>query len=267
MKGRTRSSRCWRRRSRSSACTDGKRHCARKHNYEVDNRQQHYRLLGDFFYPGENQYNAQEIPSDEEIKTEEALRVPLPESNLDFHQLALQACQDLPRDAALPESHEAAIAWQQARRAVLRDIARIEDYQVDATKTGQQESSDVTATFWNLRLNNMWSVPAVEFVQGEPKQTALIVADEGRASMAAQVAGLLGAGYRVVAVDPFYLGESKIAQRDYLYALLVAAVGGRPLGLQAGQVAAVARWLTVEHPAGPVTLTATGPRTTTMALI
>jgi hypothetical protein len=64
----------------------------------------------------------------------------------------------------------------------------------------------------------------------------------------------------VVAVDPFYFGESKIAKRDWLFAILVAALGERPLGLQASQVAATARWLRTERNAGPVAVLAVGPR-------
>ena len=68
------------------------------------------------------------------------------------------------------------------------------------------------------------------------------VADAGRPSLAARTESLLAAGQRVLAVDPFYFGESKITQRDYLYALLVAATGDRPLGIQSSQLAALARW-------------------------
>ena len=88
-----------------------------KHNYEVDNRQQNYRMLGDFFYPGDEKYDAREIPSDNEVKSEEALRVAMPEDNLDFNKLALSLCPSLPRDAALPTESAAASAWQQSRRA------------------------------------------------------------------------------------------------------------------------------------------------------
>ncbi len=70
-----------------------------KHNYEVDNRQQHYRMLGDFFYPGDEKFDAREIPSDGEVKSEEALRVAMPDENLDFNKLALSLCGNLPRDA------------------------------------------------------------------------------------------------------------------------------------------------------------------------
>ena len=32
-----------------------------------------------------------------------------------------------------------------------------------------------------------------------------------------------------MAIDPFYFGESKISTHDFLYSILVAAVGERPL--------------------------------------
>ena len=38
----------------------------------------------------------------------------------------------------------------------------------------------------------------------------------------------------MIAIDPFYFGECRIETRDYLYALLVSALGERPLGMQAG---------------------------------
>ena len=82
-----------------------------------------------------------------------------------------------------------------------------------------------------------------------------------------QAERLLKAGYRVLAVDPFYFGESKIAGRDFLFALLVAAVGDRPLGLQASQVAAVARWSRAAVPDQPVTVVACGPRSSLFALV
>jgi hypothetical protein len=116
-------------------------------------------------------------------------------------------------------------------------------------------------------MGGAWTIPAVELVKGSPAKTAVLVADAGRASAAADVARLMAAGYRVVAVDPFYFGESRIAQRDFLFALLVASIGDRPLGLEASQVAAVARWSAAQGKSGPVHLVALGPRSSTFALV
>ncbi|MHB0960224.1 MAG: alpha/beta hydrolase family protein [Pirellulaceae bacterium] len=238
-----------------------------KHNYEVDNRQQLYGMLGTFFYAGDNTFGAREIPSDDEVKTEEALRVAIAEDNLDFNKLALSLCQHLPHDASLPPDATNAAAWQPTRRLQLREIVRAKDYDVVASQEGQEERGGVKATYWKLRMSGIWTVPAVELVQGAPGKTAILVADDGRQSVASKAAELLNSGYRVIAVDPFYLGESKIAERDFLFALLVAAVGDRPIGLQASQIAAVARWATVEHATDCTTLVAAGPRTSAMTLV
>src|SRR5262249_8292211 len=112
-----------------------------------------------------------------------------------------------------------------------------------------------------------WTVPAVELSPAGAKSTVLMVADAGRFSMATQAAQLLSEGKRVVAIDPFYFGESKLGRRDYLYALLVAAGGGRALGVQSSQVAGAARWLHARRRLGPVTLMSAGPRSSLFSLV
>jgi hypothetical protein len=47
----------------------------------------------------------------------------------------------------------------------------------------------------------------------------------------------------------------------------VSAVGDRPLGLQASQVAAVTRWLRNRFPSESVSLCAFGPRSSTVVLV
>src|SRR5205807_7576518 len=112
-----------------------------------------------------------------------------------------------------------------------------------------------------------WTVPAVEMFKGEPRATALVVGDGGRGALATETKRLLDAGRRVIAIDPFYFGEAKVQQRDYLFALLLAAVGDRPLGIQAGQVASAARWARERHPNENVSVVAVGPRSSTFALV
>ncbi len=237
------------------------------HNYEQDNRQALYRMLGDFFFPGDKDFDAKEIPSADEVKSWEQLLVELPAENQDFNTLALTLCKQLPRQPELPAKKAAAIEWQRTGRAELSRIVRAKQYQVTAIEADGEEQSGLQATFWRLQMGGAWTVPAVELARGNPTGTAVLVADGGRATAAGQVARLLDSGHRVIALDPFYFGESKIAQRDHLFALLVAGVGDRPLGLQAGQVAAVARWASARHGNRPVTLVASGHRCCTFALV
>ncbi len=237
------------------------------HNYEKDNREAFYRMIGDFFYAGDAGFPRAEIPSDAEVKTKEQLQVALPVENADFNKLARALSKNLPQHPEIPTGESARRSWQQTSRAKLRTVVKARDYSIIAQPTGSETKDGVKATFWQLKLSDDWTVPAVELVRGEPKGTTMLVADGGRASASAEAGQLLAAGQRVLAVDPFYFGESKIAQLDFLFALLVGAVGERPLGLQASQVAAVARWSQLEHKSGPVTLVAVGPRASTFALV
>ena len=237
------------------------------HNFLLDNRQALYRMIGDHFYTSDKSFDPKEIPSDKEVKTAEQLKVELPEDNADFHKLAMALCKDLPRNPEIPTDAQAASQWREQRRKKLAEIVHARQYDVQAGKPETAKYDDGSATFLQLKLGTDWTVPAVELVRGEPKATVILVADGGRKSAAAEADKLLQAGNRVLAVDPFYFGESKIASRDFLFGLLVSAVGERPLGLQASQLAAIARWSKGRHPSEPVTLHAVGPRSSLFALV
>jgi len=237
------------------------------HNYELDNRQAFYRFIGRHFFPDAPAFAAAEIPSEGEVKSKEQLTVALPAGMPDFHTLALELSRDLPRQGELPVREADAVAWQQQGRVRLREVVRARDFTVSAVPVAETVQGGTRARYWRLRMDDDWTLPGVELWAGRPQATALLVADAGRASLAEEAGRLLAAGSRVVAIDPFYFGESKICERDFLYALLVATVGDRPLGLQASQVAAVARWAAAKEAAGPVRLVAVGPRASTFALV
>jgi hypothetical protein len=236
------------------------------HNFEKDNRQAYYRMLGDFFFKDDPKFSAAEIPCGGEVKSKAELDVELPPHNADFNTLARALARDLPRAPELPADPGEAHKWQQVRRDDLRQVLRAADYKVQATPTGSTEKDGVKATFWKLRVGDTWSVPVVELVQGTPKKTAVVLNDAGRRADAVTPGRLLAAGYRVLAVDLFYFGEAKVQQKDFLFALLLSCLGDRPLGIQASQLAAVARWAQAEHKAGPVQVVAVGPRLSLIAL-
>lgn len=224
------------------------------HNYGRDNREAFYRMLRDHFFGGSPEFPVADIPSEQEVRTAEQLHVPIPEGNLDFHQLALRLSADLPR-AGSPGP------------ARLKQIVRMPDYEVFARSVEAVREGGLEVTRWRLRLNGDWTVPAVEITPAAPKATVLVVGDAGRAALGASVQALVEEGNRVVALDPFYFGESQITAQGGLFALLVAALGERPLGIQAGQVAATARWLCAARGFGPVTVISEGPRSGVFALV
>ncbi|HIK95110.1 MAG TPA: hypothetical protein EYG03_24475 [Planctomycetes bacterium] len=236
------------------------------HNFGLDNRQQLYRMLGDFFFADDKDFDTTEIPSDDEVKWKEELFVELPDGNHDFNTLALELSDRLNR--SLPDAPASLNAWQSEHRTTLRKIVRAQDFDVLPIRQSQKQSEALAANWWWLRMNGDWTVPAVDLLLPATTTTklAIVVADAGRSDTAEQVQRLLKSGYRVLAIDPFYFGESRIAERDFLYAILVASIGDRPLGIQAGQLVAAANWARDEFQCDEVTLVASGPRTSVIAL-
>jgi hypothetical protein len=161
------------------------------HNFEVDNRQAFYRMVGDTFFPGDPRYRSEEIDSTAELKTAADLTVPLPTDNLDFHQLALAAAASLPRPGP-------------ATRETLAALIHYQAHAVTAPPPATEKRGDTTAAFYALRVADTWTVPVVALTRGTPRGTTLVVADAGRKSLAARTEFLLAAGQRVLAVDPFY---------------------------------------------------------------
>jgi hypothetical protein len=192
--------------------------------------------------------DTKEVAVDDQVRPNTALRPQLPADNLDFHQIALRLAQDLPRPG-------------KATLENLRAVTRYRTLSLQATQASQEGN----ATYWKLRVDNAFTVPAVELGTGE--QAVIVLADEGRVKTSGEVDKLLAAGKRVLAIDPFYLGESKIARRDFLFAMLLAGLGERPLALQAAQINAVARWLKTDRNVASVDVLTLGPRTGLMALV
>jgi dienelactone hydrolase len=217
------------------------------HNYGLENRETLYRLLQEFFQAG----SPEEIPSTADLRKVDELRVPLPPGNESLNSIAVKLAAGLPRAGG--------------DRKKLREIVRWTDYRATPRRVSTDTTAGVQVTKTRVQLDDTWTVPAIEFAGPESTGTTLLLADAGKATLANEIDELLRQKRRVVAIDPFYFGESKIAIRDFLYALLVSAMGERPLGVQAGQVAAVARWLKQRD--GAVSVTAYGPRTGLIAQV
>jgi hypothetical protein len=224
------------------------------HNYGPDNRRAFYRFLGEFFFDGK--FSDEERPAD--LRQPADLVVPLPEPNEDFHTLAMKLSENLPRQPEIPAGAAALGRWQTEYRKKLRDVTRWTDYRMTA------QPNEDSNPGWVFSADG-WSVPALEFTPDSPAGTVVVLGDSGKAKLGAEIRGLLGRNQRVIAIDPFYFGECHIETRGYLFGLLASALGERPLGIEAGQVAAVARWLRQKY--GAVAVEAFGPRTSLIALV
>lgn len=238
------------------------------HNYLLDNRQAFYQMVGDVFFADDPQFDAKEIPSDSEVKTLEQLTVPLPRENQSLHGLAMTLSTSLPRDPALPKDKDAARVWIASRRENLRAVVHAKRHEVHVVSSTEETKDGIKATYWRLKVGE-WSLPVVELVKegSTSNKATILVGDKGRKELGKKARDMVDAGVRVFAVDPFYVGESKVIEKDYLFALLLASLGDRPLGLQATELSALARWVKSAREAGSIAIVADGPRTCVMALV
>jgi hypothetical protein len=225
-------------------------------------------MLGDHFYAGDAAFDDKEIESQNEVKSAEELNVELPKDNLDFHKLALSQMANLPSHKFAKESNgESQDAPVKPTAESVAAIVRLAKYQPTAELVDESSAGVTKARFWRIALGEDWTVPVVELWRGTPKGTSCVAADGGRTSAVAQIEELLSGGERVLAVDPFYVGESKLEDRGYLFALLVSSVGARPLGVQADQLQAVTRWANTQFGEPLQRQIVIGPRIALAALI
>lgn len=239
------------------------------HNFERDNRQAFYRMLADHGFAAEGRpFPREEIDMSGQVRKPEQLAVELPAENADLHRLAVQAAVGLPRTPAFPEAAVVDFEpWRKQRVERLREVMRVPGPSLLAQVVWDERVDDVRVRGWRMKSSDRWSFPLVEFERNDAEGTTLLVTQEGRATLAARVAELLDKRQRVVVIDPFYYGECECKQRGYLFALLVATVGQRPLGVQASQISLVARWLvTGKNRRGPLTLDVSGERLSVAAL-
>lgn len=238
------------------------------HNFLVDNRRALYRMIRDQWFDGEDKaFSTDEQPVDAELRTAEQLQVPLPETNLTFQSLAARLAADLPRFAVIPEDPAQRRVWQAALRRQLASVVRVVRQPVLSELVDSHRVGDTLVQRWRLRLGADWLVPLVELSREAAEKSVLVLHDGGRGAAMDQAEGLLAEGYRVFLLDPFLLGELGIAERSYLWALLVSTVGERPLGIQAGQLASVCRWIRENRRATALRLVTDGRRTGLIGLV
>ena len=236
------------------------------HNYLKDNRQALYKMLGDEFFPNRPDFPVNEIPSDGEVKSVAQLKVRLPPEQATLHSLAMALARDLPRAPGPPDGQAAAAAWRATRREELARLVRSHDYAVEAEPVGTSSNGGLSAISWKLHVDATWTIPAVELSRVDSKGTTILLMDAGRQEGREVAEGLLDQGRRVLAVDLFDVGESKIAEKGWLWNLFVSTVGERPLGVSASQLAAISRWSEARSSA-PIFVLADGPFASMTALV
>jgi hypothetical protein len=245
------------------------------HNFLEDNRKALYRFMGTHFLGktgADLDQFATEIPSDDQIKTEQELKLTLPANQATLISLATDLAKSLPKNATLPAEKNAAEIWVLEGRKRLREALKLPETAAPLydtfTPMGDRKIQNGIVRQANLvRVADTWSVPFVELFpeKGTPKTTTFYLADKGSASIAADAAARLSAGERVVVCSPYYFGELKPSHHNYLFSLLLGTVGDRPLGIEANQLASAIA-MDRSRLGQPVRLVASGKRASLVAL-
>jgi len=220
------------------------------HNYQRDNRIQSYRFFARHFgLPAPES----ETPVDAEIKSFEDLVVGLPKDNLTILGLARKLA--------------AAIDRKPAGRAELAATLRYQPVQVahawalTNTKRRELETRSYRFEFSNgLSATGVW-LKAIAAAENGP--VTVVLHDQGKKSAQAVVSDRLNRGEQVLAADLLFTGDAAPQKPGpSAYAQMLAALGDRPLGMEAAQLIGTVSWLGRR----PVRLESTGIRSQVTAL-
>ncbi len=206
------------------------------HNYEKDIRERLYELLKKSW---DLDIRTEDIPCDDEIRSEWELNVGLPPGNPTFLSIA----GDLAR--RLPEKRSAADSRQQDRRRLSRVLRLPSAYAVESRTALKSRTLAGVSISHHLLKMDRWNVPVTEFDPRGSSDVLLVLTENGRAGAARAVKNALEDGKRVFAADLLAFGEQVIADGEYHYLFMecIAAAGDRPLGICTAQLLALRRWI------------------------
>lgn len=234
------------------------------HNYELEHRERFYRFLNRHFLQ-DGQARDAEIPSEDEIRTEEELTVGIPAGNADFVTLAQSVADRLRREKPL---HEASPLrrWRRAGGERLKSILRYRSFPVEAVTTvASKIENGVRETCRHYRLREGWVLP-VAVSTPLPEVTAkthVILTDEGRNGTGPLAEEAHRKGSSAMAVEVVMQGACGLGKASHQWTMMLSSSGGRMLGLQVAQLAAVMNHVETTR----LGVTASGPVSSVIALM
>lgn len=241
------------------------------HNYGQDNREAFYRLLHRHVLDPDTDFLPMEFPiEDSEIKTAEELAVPMPVENLTLHELAMKISASFHKNttSAIEGCHSKGLM---KRRQRLQEIVRLPEYSATVELLEQLDEDELSALRWRMQLDDEWTLPVVEYRSKDARDSIIVLCDVGRESATSQIEELVAGGNRVMAVDLLGFGEadpgSGPGDHDDVIQMLIATVGERPLGIQAAQLIALAKWTSGNADKRAPDILAVGPRSSVIGLV
>jgi hypothetical protein len=212
------------------------------HNYQLDNREQAYAFFTEIFHlPAANK----EIPSDSEIFTTQELAGNLPADNLTTAGLAKKLGSQITR-SSVPSVKSERQTWAVSQREELKSVIRYTPVTVSgAWKLISTKRPGLQALSYRFDFSNGLSATAIWVAGNHASDNApvtIVLNDKGFKASAQYVTERVNRGEQVVALEPLFFGSMSPDDPDPAYwEMLVASSGDRPLGLEVGQLLAVAK--------------------------
>lgn len=237
------------------------------HNCQLDNREQAYRFFT-------RQFNMpvleKEIPAGQEIRSEEELAVGLPKDNLTILDLARKLARETTRPP-IPTDPLSQAAWAAAQRPKLRAIVRYKPVEVSRAWTiANTKNQGVETLSYLFGMNNRLSANGVwlkGIVTPEKSPVTIVLNDKGKKAAGVEASDSVNRDEQVLALDLLLMGDAWKDNEPYSYAQILDGVGDRALGLEAAQLAGVARWIRGRAGASKVRVECTGIRNHVIALV
>lgn len=210
------------------------------HNYQLDNRQQAYRFFSTQF---KLPVLDGEIYSDDEIRTPRELAIGVPADNLTFLTLARKLAQQIQHQPP-PADEAARQSWAKTQREKLESVVRYTPVSLArALPVDNGRSFDFRTLSYRFDFSNELSANGILFREEAAPENApatIVLDDKGYQAAGDVVAQHVDRGEQVLVLDLFFNGD-QLPDRGS-WELLTDSIGERPLGLEAAQLVALARW-------------------------
>jgi Prolyl oligopeptidase family len=211
------------------------------HNYQRDNREHAYAFFAEQFHlPA----ITKEIPSDSEIFTPERLAGDLPKDNLTTAALARKLASQISR-GPIPGAANDRNAWADTQREQLKSVIRYTPVSVAPWKLISTKRPGLQALNYRFDFSNGLAATGIWIAgshAGADAPVTIVLNDKGYKASAQNVVDRVNRGEQVLALEPLFFGSTTPDDPDPAYwEMLVASSGDRPLGLEVGQLLAVAK--------------------------
>jgi dienelactone hydrolase len=229
------------------------------HNYQLDNREQAYRFFSRAFKLAPIGTDSPDAAA--EVRSYDELVVGLPDGNLTILDLARKLASGRSRPSEPSDAARSRLA-----RVVRHKPASV----ASAWLMASTKHAGVETASYLIQLSDGLGVSAV-WMKGLTSRAdtpaTILLHDGGRAQSAAAVVERVNRGEQVVALDLAFVGEAWSDRETRRLLQNLTGLGERPVGLQAAELVAVARWLAARSGPAPLRLETTGIRSQLAALV